>query len=439
MRRRLLWSTLAAAGLAVLLLGFPLMFVVRNLLIGEAVARARLQAEQTAAFFESRAGSPLFSVGVIDDIAASIDARVTLLDGDGRIIHDTAGARPGALFDIDPDVVGPRSFVSRVDSRTVAVAVRTELNGAPVIVRVARSAAELSDLVWRAWLAIATLALIALTAAAMLALLQGRRLAAPLESLASSARRLGDGDFSARAPRSGLPEADEVAGALDVTAARLAGMLERSRSFSADASHQLRTPLTALRLDLEAIEAVMDQPEPRAELLRAAIAETERLETTIDELLTLAQAPRGDELVDLAVTVTERLDAWRSLARAQGRGVTLEIEDVPPVKARPAAIGQALQVLLDNALEHGAGTVTVRVASLTMEGRNPWVRLCVADEGDGFDPVVVEAGRSRGDGTGRGLPLARSLVEAEGGRLVVERGSPGTLVCLLVPVGAESN
>ena len=439
MRRRLLWSTLAAVGLAVVLLGLPLMFAVRNLLVSEAVAGTRLQAEQTAVFFESQAGSPLFSAQLIDDVAASIGARVTLLDGEGRVIYDSGGAQAGALLGIDRDVVSVGSYASRVTSDTVAVAVRADLEGSPVIVRVARNAAALSERIRQAWLAIGALGITALSAAALLALWQGRRFAAPLEDLAGSARRLGEGDFSARAPRSGLPEADQVAGALDATAARLAGMLERSRSFSADASHQLRTPLTALRLDLEAVEAVADEPAVRAELLAAAMAETDRLETTIDELLTLAEAPRGDEFVDLATTAEQRLDAWRSLARAQGRDVALDIQDVPPVRARPAAIGQALQVLLDNALEHGAGTVTVAVRRLAVEGPRgrPWVRLCVGDEGAGFDPAVMSAGHSRPGGGGRGLPLARSLVEAEGGRLVVERGAQGVLVCLLLPLGVD--
>lgn len=443
MRRRLLWSTLAAVGLAVVLLGLPLMVAVRNLLADEAIAGTRLQAEQTAAIIESEASSPLRASLVMNAVAEGIQARVTLLDSAGRVIYDTGGTRPGALLDIDPEIIGAASVAVRSDADTVAVAVSAELQGSPVIVRVARPASALRSRIQRAWLAIGALALIALGAAAVLALWQGRRFAAPLEDLAGSARRLGEGDFSARAPRSGLPEADQVAGALDATAARLAAMLDRSRSFSADASHQLRTPLTALRLDLEALDGTAGDEEVRAALVRAAVAEADRLEATIEELLTLAESPRGNETVDLAVTAAERLAAWRSLARAEGRDVELHVEEAPPVSARPAAIGQALQVLLDNALEHGAGTITVTVRRLDVEGPrgSAWIRLCVADEGEGFDPAVLDAmpaPAGRETSSGRGLPLARSLVEAEGGRVVVEGAAPGGVVCLLLPVAQES-
>ncbi|HVM14928.1 MAG TPA: HAMP domain-containing sensor histidine kinase, partial [Egibacteraceae bacterium] len=272
---------------------------------------------------------------------------------------------------------------------------------------------------------------------------QGRRLAAPLETLAASARRLGDGDFSARAPRSGLPEADDVASALDRTAGRLASMLERSRSFSADASHQLRTPLTALRLDLEALDSAISEGrvEGAVALLAAATAEADRLEATIDELLTLADAPHGSEAVDLSALVAERLDAWQALARAQQRRVVVQRGDAPPVRARAAAVGQCLQVLLDNALAHGRGTITVVVGAVERgPGEQAGARLCVADEGPGLPREVASqmAGDRRSRGSGRGLALARSLIEAEGGRLRAGSDGPGAMVCLLLPAAPSA-
>jgi signal transduction histidine kinase len=229
-----------------------------------------------------------------------------------------------------------------------------------------------------------------------------------------------------------------------MTAERLGTMLQRSRSFSADASHQLRTPLTALRLDLEALEAQGRDPE----LVAAAMKEADRLESTIDELLTLSEAPADDRLSDVGTVAAERLDAWQSLARAAGREVVLDSSPVPPVRARPGAVGQCLQVLLDNALEHGAGTITVSVqpvsagggVGLTGDGRDTrWVRLCVADEGPGIPAERREGLLSgRADAaTGRGLALARQLVEAEGGRLTLERASPGAVLCLLVPAATS--
>ncbi|HUG83541.1 MAG TPA: HAMP domain-containing sensor histidine kinase, partial [Euzebya sp.] len=234
-----------------------------------------------------------------------------------------------------------------------------------------------------------------------------------------AAAQLGEGDFTARAPRSGIPESDQVATALDITADRLGLMVERNRSFGADASHQLRTPLTALRLDLEALEmSGADQA-----LVSAAVTEADRLEATIEELLALADVPMGDEHIQLASLVEARLASWVSLAQAEGREVVVKADPVPLVRARTAAIGQCLQVLLDNALEHGVGTITVSVTSVSTSTamHRGWVRLCVSDEGPGFGEGAVP---------GRGLRLAKSLVQAEGGRINVERSAT---VCLLLP------
>src|SRR4051812_20561579 len=115
-------------------------------------------------------------------------------------------------------------------------------------------------------------------------LVLGRRLAVPLERLARAARRLGQGDFASRAPRGGVAEADEIAAALDDTARRLGDLVARERAFSAGASHQLRTPLAALRIELEALELRSEAP---PELARA-LAQVERLQTTIDTLLAVA-------------------------------------------------------------------------------------------------------------------------------------------------------
>jgi signal transduction histidine kinase len=130
--------------------------------------------------------------------------------------------------------------------------------------------------------------------------------------------------------------------------------------------------------------------------------------------------------VDLAALVDRRLPAWRALAEERGRSVVAELLPSPAVRVRPEALVQALQVLLDNALEHGEGTVTVRVAPARPDEPDVAVRVCVADEGPGPDAVI-----ERPDG--RGLPLARALVAAEGGRLTVAGSDGGTRVCLVVP------
>jgi signal transduction histidine kinase len=428
-RKRLLWSSLVAVGVALVLLGLPLAVAVRSSLERSTFDRLEGEVEQARIFLDSEASSLQRAAAILEFLAERSGERFTLLDLSGRVVADTGDDPvPAGTMAISPDVERARQQGEAAyhhGSGSIAASVPIQLSGSSLLLRVADSDVELAAAIRRSWLSIAGLGLSALLAGVMLALYQGRRLAAPLEDLAASARRLGDGDFSARAPRSGLPEPDDVAAALDSTAGRLSTMLERSHSFSADASHQLRTPLTALRLDLEAL--AMSGAEP--ELVAAATAEADRLEATIAELLTLAQPP-SEEAVDVARLTASRLDAWRALARAEGREVLLDAGPVAAVRARAAALGQCLQVLLDNALAHGSGTITVSIRHVP----GPGVRLCVADEGSGFTERAVPRPADRHGGHhGRGLPLARSLIEAEGGRLHIEQLDTGARVCLLLP------
>lgn len=428
MRRRLLLSTLGSVAVAIVLLGVPLAWLLRSTLERQAFDQLESVAADAAQRDEPQRE-------ILLDRRAGVRLQLFQARGDRlELLADThpEGAPVRGTDDLR-DALGERGLGRTRMHGMLAVALPVE--GSPGLVwRVTASDAGVRARARLATVWLASLAGFALLVGVVLALWQAQRLAVPLEQLAASARRLGDGDFSVRAPRTGLPEPDDVADALDATADRLGAMLERSRSFGADASHQLRTPLTALRLDLEVLESTGAEPA----LVKAAVAEADRLEATIDELLSLAAAPPGEEHINLADLVAQRLDAWRSLAAAQGREVVLRAEEVPPVRARSAALGQSLQVLLDNALEHGAGTTTVRVENVA-----GGVRLCVADEGPGLHPADADAllGRradARDRSAGRGLPLLRSLVEAEGGRVVLEHDAGGTIVCLLLPVAAST-
>lgn len=442
----MLLSTLGAVAAAVVLLGAPLAVAFEVLVTRRALDALQQQANGIQAVLNQQ-DRPSERSAVLLRMAEDTDLRLILLDagaGNSVLLTDSGRGEPPPPFDDDVETATETGDIGRAHAEgTLAVSIPVRAGGVRQILRALQDDGELRGEIHSAWRSIAGLALLALGVATMAALWQGRRLARPLEALAASARRLGDGDFSARAPRSGLPEPDDVASALDTTATRLAAMLERSRSFSADASHQLRTPLTALRLDLEALEAAGADPA----LVAAAVAEADRLEETITELLALSEAPRRGENLDLAALVADRVDAWRALARAQGREVKLSIPVVPAVEARAAALGQSLQVLLDNALAHGTGTITVSVRQVA-----GGVRLCVEDEGPGippereldlFDRTPVPAAAIAGadSGTfahaGRGLPLARSLVEAEGGRIFLERPRPGAVVCLLLPLASS--
>ena len=283
------------------------------------------------------------------------------------------------------------------------------------------------------WAAMAGLAAAAVAIAWLVGRRQARRLARPLEDLEESARRLGDGDFSVRSHRGGIEEIDAVGAALDATAMRLDELLARERAFSADASHQLRTPLAGMRLRLEAaLERSDADPRPA---IAATLADADRLEAIIDELLTLARvgqrAPDASvEPLDLDPLIGELSPEWGARLALHGRDLAVRVDpDAPHARASGAAVRQVLGVLVDNAVTHGRGTVTVAVREAPGA-----VAVDVADEGPGVhDPEDALFARQadRRDGHGIGLALARRLVEAEQGRLTLTRVSPPVFTLLL--------
>ena len=260
---------------------------------------------------------------------------------------------------------------------------------------------------------------------------QSQRRAEPLERLAGAAQTLGDGDFTVRAPLAGITEIDAAGAALTRTAERLGDLVGRERAFSADASHQLRTPLTGLRLRLEtALEGEDLRP-----AVEAALETADRLERTIDELIALARdSPTARTPVDLPALLAESRASWQDELAAAGRTLRMSAApDLPGTPASAAATRQILDVLLANAVRHGAGTVTIAVRDADTA-----LAVDVTDEGAGVLTPPDELFRRRAEGAtghGIGLALARALAEAEGGRLILARSGSAPVFTLLLPAG----
>ncbi len=302
-----------------------------------------------------------------------------------------------------------------------------------------------ADAMWSDQLQVAALValLVALSVGigAVIATMTARRLAGPLQDVADRAARLGAGDFRLEPARHGIPELDRVAELLDTSAAALAELVQRERDLVGDVSHQLRSRLTALLLRLDELAAHPD-PVTAAEA-EAALEQAERLGAVLDDLMRATEEARAAtaEPVELAELLGEVVADWRAQADADRRSLRLRVADGLVARVTPGRLREALGVLIDNALRHGAGVVTLS-ARPSGVGPDRMVVVEVTDGGEGVPeelaPHVFDRGVSGASSTGVGLALARSLVEADGGRLELSSARPARFaVYLRVPRGEE--
>ncbi|MDQ1519020.1 MAG: hypothetical protein QOI55_93, partial [Actinomycetota bacterium] len=349
MRRRILFATLTVAALAVVLFALPLAVTVRNLVIADELGELEHLATRAERGVTS---ASLRGVDPAEFPRSERGTRFGLYDLSGV---RRAGKGPQHLEFGLRTVLSGRVAQHRGHRLAVVVPVTGDEHVA-AIVRVDAPASETAGRVARAWLLIAACAAAALAIAAILASTQARRIAAPLGRLAQAANRVGAGDRTTSAPRSGVAEIDDIAAALDLAGKRVDDALTRERQFTADASHQLRTPLTALRVALE--NEVRNANGDRASL-ETAIAQTDRLEATIDELLALARDTHAVSApLDLDGLFADVREQWHGPLAAAGRPLRLAHDtDVEPVRASTIAVRQIIDVLVANAVEHGAGAI----------------------------------------------------------------------------------
>jgi signal transduction histidine kinase len=425
MRRRILLTILAITGLAIALFGLPLAIAVRSQETDEATLRLERQATLAARDIPDEFATAGADVAVLPSSPGNVS--YALYTTEGELF---AGQGPTAGDDPVLGAAVGRITDTEADGRLV-VAVPVSADGAVVgVVRAEQPLSALDARVRNRWMAMGGLAVLALAMATVVGMRQARRLTRPVEDVRVAAQRLGNGDFTITVERSGIADLDDVADALTVTAGRLGRLVERERAFSADASHQLRTPLTGLRLTIET--ELADPRDDASAVLNEALVELDRLEATIEQLLTLARDSNGQrDPVDLPHLLGALEDRWHGPLARSGRPLRLSIEgDLPRPHVSDAAIGHVLDVLVDNACRHGDGEVTVEARPLAAG-----VAVTVTDQGPGIaDPApIFERRGPEAAGHGIGLALARSLAEAEGGRLVLERAAPSPQFLLLLP------
>ncbi len=415
MRRRIVAVAVLAAVLAISLFGVPLAVGVGTSYRTDENTELERLADAAAIAVSGDLGQ-----GQVPELLPPTDneTALALYDTTGRLI---AGVGPReADASVRRALTGVRSRETLAGELVVAVPV-SEDGQVLAVVRSATARSQLYVRVAVTWGLMLALAVVAVAFTWLVARRQAGRLAAPLTALSTAAQELGGGNFRIRPLLSGIDEIDTVAQSLASTADRLGALLTRERSFAADASHQLRTPLTGLRLRLEGALAT---PGEATVGLRAGLDDIDRLERTIDDLLSLRQGTGGGHPLHVEDLMSEVQGGWHGLLAARGRPLRVVLEaDLPPCAASAAAVRQILGVLLDNAVRHGAGVVSV-----TVRDAGGALAFDVSDSGSGVpvDPAPTGTGAA-----GHGLGLAGELAEAEGGRLLVRPGS--AVVTLLLP------
>lgn len=258
-----------------------------------------------------------------------------------------------------------------------------------------------------------------------LASVMSRRLAAPLIYLAAQAEQIGSGQVRAQVKPSGIEEIDLVQEELVRTGERMARRLAAERQRSADASHQLRTPLTALSMRLEEIQMISTSEEVQTEA-EAGLTQVERMTSVVTDLLDAERRSASHtEVVQLLEVFNTELEEWEPQFAAAGRTLKFTDEAEQLALAEEGKLGQILAVLIENSLHYGKGTTTVRTRKA---GSSRAVLIDVTDEGDGIDDQIAaeifDMGFSGHGSSGIGLALAKDLATSMGARLELSGRRP---------------
>jgi signal transduction histidine kinase len=423
MRRRISWLVLAATTTVVVSFVIPLCLLVQTLAEDRAMAAADQEARNVA----------ILVTGLVDDrqvaqVVENIDrrndvARTAVLTVNGSVLGS------GEISTDDPEVqraLDGDAFEA-VDDAGGRVLLPVVTDEGTAVVRTSVSSDDLHEGVTTAWLGIIGLGVLLLALAGATAAWQGRRLAEPLREVAGIAHELRAGNLMARARVRGTSETQELARALNGLADRTRELLAAERAAVGDLSHRLRTPVTALRLDAE---AVSDQGLSRRLADHIAV-----LQRSIDAIVREARRPVRTDLPavgDIAATVRERTSFWEVLAEDQERPTEISVpEGELTVPVAPDDLADLVDVLIDNVFAH---TPERTAFAVRLDAEDGTARLVVSDDG----PGPADRAGDRLGSTGLGLDIARRTATGSGGDLRFGPGEDGgTTVEVTLPLAAE--
>lgn len=434
----------------------PLALSLRDRVDSEVRGQARSQADVVAASASELLGPARRSQlrTVVRISADSVRGRVIVVDRRGRLLADSAGAPAGRSYVDRPEVraalEGHGEQITR-NSETLGTGILA--TSAPVLsggrvdgaVRVTQSVAAVHRAVRTSILDLAALAGVVLLLGMAAGAVVAQQIARPIRRLDRAARRVATGDLDSTVAVEGSSEQRSLARAFNEMTERIKRLLRVQQDFVADASHQLRTPLTGLRLRLEGLADRFRGQDPAAAELEAGLREIDRLALIVDELLVLSRAGEHElpaERADLGDAAARAAERWRRSAAE--RSIGLEVRNgAEPAHAWCAAhdLDRSIDALLENALRYSpaGSTVTIEAGPGLVE---------ILDRGPGLEPGEEEAvfdrfsrgsaGRRGPGGTGLGLPIARELTRQWGGEVTLSnREDGGTRASIRLPTGPD--
>jgi two-component system, OmpR family, sensor kinase len=408
----------------------------------------RAEASAGAQAIAAAASGRLTNLRALDALARDqgrrLGGRVIVVDRLGRVLVDSDGAAGrGTPYASRPEIAQALRGVTNQGTRhsdslnadllytAVPVVDAGRANGA---VRLTQSVKAVRDEVRRDVLALLALGGGVLLLGLGLAWALAGSLSRPLRGLARTARQVAGGDLQARATPTGSSEQIEVANAFNDMTERLVRALDAQRDFVANASHQLRTPLTGLRLRLEAAGLKADDPDLRRDLA-AGERETERLAKLLTDLLRLAQdgqRPATTSVVSLAAVAEHAAERWRDQAERDGHALELGGDGVPYVRASAGDLDTMLDNLVENALNYTGPDTPIRI-EWGADARGAFI--AVLDRGRGLADDEAErvfdrfyrgsASRGGAPGTGLGLAIVEALTRRWGGRATLANRPDG--------------
>ncbi len=387
---------------------------------------------------------------LVDNSAESQRGRVMVVDAAGKVVADSAGrGELGANYASRPEIAAAlrgqtvqqtrqsQTLNERILATAVPVRHGARIDGA---VRVTQSVAAVDRATRKAILSLTLLGGLVLALGVIAGALIARETSRPIRRLEEAARRVEEGDLRTEALVEGSSEQRSLARSFNRMTGRISRMLRGQQEFVADASHQLRTPLTGIRLELEELRESLPKGDERIAGVDTGIREVDRLSRIVDELLILSRAGEREspaEEFDVAGATERIVERWRRTAAEEGIRLTMTGQgDAGSCVCARADFERALDVLIENAIQYSPRRAEVEIAVGPK-------RIEVLDRGPGLEPGDEEAiferfhRGSAGAGTkgsGLGLSIARELSGEWGGSVRVEnREGGGTRAVLDLP------